>query len=211
MDNQRLVSGTRFGDLHPDTIGAQPEQKERENVEELQFKAEKGSAPHESGRDARDAVGQSRRFAAARRTRANAVNRFAGEALHFVRPLVARWMRPTPGAATWALSEPSVLAEFLRCLGVMLESAGRACAEKELLARDGIGPALEGLRHTEPLVRRCSLFLLSRVVLLGCEELVLEEPKILTHLEAYPFRESDETCRRMAAGLVACLSQHLLS
>ncbi|CAK9051477.1 unnamed protein product [Durusdinium trenchii] len=38
MDNQRLVSGTRFGDLHPDTIGAQPEQKERENVEELQFK-----------------------------------------------------------------------------------------------------------------------------------------------------------------------------
>ncbi|CAK9051500.1 unnamed protein product, partial [Durusdinium trenchii] len=79
--------------------------------------AEKGSAPHESGRDARDAVGQSRRFAAARRTRANAVNRFAGEALHFVRPLVARWMRPTPGAATWALSEPSVLAEFLRCLG----------------------------------------------------------------------------------------------
>lgn len=155
-------------------------------------------------------VGKTRRFASATHIPPSSSNRFASEARHFILPLVARWRQPAGSAAAWALGEASTVAEFLHSLGVMLESAGRACPEKELLARDCGEPAMEGLSHKELLVRRCSLFVLSRIVLIGCEEVLLELP-ILMQLEAFPFVESDETCRRMAAGLRASLSQRTLS
>ena len=46
------------------------------------------------------------------------------------------------------------------------------------------------------------------MVLVGCGDLLLE-PRIAAYLEASPFTESDETCRRMARGLVASQSAAL--
>ena len=48
----------------------------------------------------------------------------------------------------------------------------------------------------------------SRTVLVGCGDLLLE-PRIAAYLDASPFTESDETCRRMAAGLIAACSKAL--
>eukprot|EP00435_Cladocopium_sp_Y103_P061880 s412_g23.t1 len=155
-------------------------------------------------------VGKTRRFASATQIPPSSTNRFASEARLFILPLVARWRQPAGSAAAWALGEASTVADFLHSLGVMLESAGRACPDKDPLARECSEPAMEGLSHTELLVRRCSLFVLSRIVLIGCEEVLLELP-ILMQLEAFPFVESDDTCRRMAAGLVASLSKRTLS
>ncbi|CAJ1451688.1 unnamed protein product [Effrenium voratum] len=117
--------------------------------------------------------GKTRRFASATRIPTSAANRFASQAMHFIRPLMVRWKCPHR-AASWAMGEPSLVGEFLHCLGVMLECAGTACPDKDILASECAEPAVEVLSHNEPLVRRCSLFLLSRIVLVGCEEVLLD-------------------------------------
>ncbi|CAE7034841.1 telo2 [Symbiodinium sp. CCMP2592] len=150
--------------------------------------------------------GKSRRFASATKMPASFRNRFSAEARHFVLPLVNRWKQPDGGAAKWAVGEPNLVAEFLRSLAVMLECAGRACSDREVLCQHCVELAEEALRHLESQVRRCSLFLLSRIVLVGCEGTVLDKGEIIDQLEALPFKEADETCRRMAAGILACLS-----
>jgi len=155
--------------------------------------------------------GKSRRFASATRMPASFRNRFSAEARHFLLPLVNRWKQPDGGAAKWAVGEPNLAAEFLRSLAVMLECAGRACPDREVLCQHCVELAEEALHHLESQVRRCSLFLLSRIVLVGCEGTVLDKGGVIDQLEALPYKEADETCRRMAAGILACLSQTVLS
>ncbi|CAE8595907.1 unnamed protein product, partial [Polarella glacialis] len=153
---------------------------------------------------------KTRRFASATRVPESLPNRFASELRYFLMPLVARWQQPDQGCARWATSEATLVAALLRCLGVLLECAGCASPDRDAAASECLAVSSEALTHADPHVRRCSLFLLSRVLLVGCELMVFERPEILSELEASPFREGDETCRRMAAGILACLSKYTL-
>lgn len=151
--------------------------------------------------------GRTRRFASATRVIPSKPNLFASELRRFLLPLVARWRQPDQGAARWAVGEPMLAAALLRCCGVLLECAGRASPDRDAAAADSVNLVLDGLTSPETQVRRCGLFLLSRILVAGGEEQVLQYPVILDLLEAAPLREADEICRKMAAGCLACLIQ----
>jgi len=150
---------------------------------------------------------RTRRFASACREPPGKLNRFSVELQHFVLPLIARWRQPDPGSARWASSEPSLVGSLLQCLGTLLECGGSASPDRDVAASAALELVSEHMHHIETFVRRCSLFLLSRILLVGADAMVLSHPTLVDRLEVMPLREGDDTCRRMAGGVLAWLSQ----
>mmetsp|Transcript_81634 Transcript_81634/g.264473 ORF Transcript_81634/g.264473 Transcript_81634/m.264473 type:complete len:504 (-) Transcript_81634:45-1556(-) len=150
---------------------------------------------------------RTRRFASATRVPASRPNRFSAELRHFLLPLIARWRQPDQGAARWAAGDASVVGSLLQCVGVLLECGGKACPDRDEAAEACLDLVEEFFSHQEPYVRRCSVFVLSRVVLVGCDAALLSRSSLVERIEAAPLREGDETCRKMLGGMLTWLSQ----
>lgn len=148
---------------------------------------------------------KTRRFASATQVVPSKPNRFASELRHFVLPLVTRWQKPDPGSAAWAAGDALLIGSILRCIGTLIECAGPASPDRDAVAAPSLDLVDKFGAHKEPFVRRCGLFLLSRLLLVGVAELVVERRRILERLERCPFDEGDEVCRKMANGIAAWL------
>lgn len=154
---------------------------------------------------------KTRRFASATRIPPSQPNRFAGELRHFLLPLLARFQRPDKGAASWAVREPLLVGPLLQCLGVLLECGGPACADRDLAAASCLDLVEAFWRHGEPYVRRCSLFLLSRALLVGAEDVVMMREELVEQLEPAMMYEGDDACRKMIAGILSWLQRAVLA
>eukprot|EP00929_Paragymnodinium_shiwhaense_P094559 TRINITY_DN55188_c0_g1_i2.p1 TRINITY_DN55188_c0_g1~~TRINITY_DN55188_c0_g1_i2.p1 ORF type:complete len:253 (-),score=25.57 TRINITY_DN55188_c0_g1_i2:16-726(-) len=150
---------------------------------------------------------RTRRFASATKVHEAQINRFAPELKYFVIPLLARWRRPDGGAAAWAAKEPMLTGPMLQTLGVLLECAGPASPDRDAAVCICLDVVEEFWAHREPYVRRCNLFLLSRILLVGAEDTVLLRESLLEQVEPALRREGDDICRKMLGGVVAWLSR----
>mmetsp|Transcript_25945 Transcript_25945/g.72391 ORF Transcript_25945/g.72391 Transcript_25945/m.72391 type:complete len:970 (+) Transcript_25945:96-3005(+) len=151
---------------------------------------------------------RTRRFASATRDVVSQPNYFAAEMKLFIFPLLARWSQPDDGAGRWAVSEPLVLGPMLQCLGVLLECGGSASPDRDAAATACLDIVEAFLAHGDPYVRRCALFLLSRVLLVGAGEQFMLREMLLIRLEPSMWSEGDETCRNMLGGILTWVRQH---
>ena len=135
-------------------------------------------------------------------------NLFAAELRSFLFPLLARWSQPDVGAAKWAVAEPALLGHLTQCAGKLLECAGRASADRDA----AIPLCLDLVEFTwinqDPHVRRCSVFLFSRVLLVGGETLAVAREEVLGRMEVALLYEPDDVCRKMVQGVLACVEQY---
>ena len=153
-----------------------------------------------------------RRFASATRIPASRPNKFAAELRHVLLPLVASWRQLARGRARAAAGEASLVSSLLQCVGTLLQCGGTASPDRDAAAEAALALAEPFLSHQDPLVRRCSLFVLSRVLLVGADALVMSHPLLLEQIQLVPLRDGDDTCRRMAGGVLAWLyQQHSLA
>eukprot|EP00927_Polykrikos_kofoidii_P040358 TRINITY_DN34519_c0_g1_i1.p1 TRINITY_DN34519_c0_g1~~TRINITY_DN34519_c0_g1_i1.p1 ORF type:complete len:290 (-),score=42.69 TRINITY_DN34519_c0_g1_i1:144-986(-) len=153
-------------------------------------------------------AGKTRRFASATKVLPSQPNRFAAEMRYFFFPLLASWQQPEAAVARWSLREPLITGPLLQCLGVLLECGGAACPQRDAVAAQCLDLVENFLAHGETYVRRCTLFLCSRVLLVGADDLLLAREALLDELHLAMRREGDETCRKMLGGLLAWIHQH---
>eukprot|EP00928_Gymnodinium_smaydae_P032185 TRINITY_DN23376_c0_g1_i1.p1 TRINITY_DN23376_c0_g1~~TRINITY_DN23376_c0_g1_i1.p1 ORF type:complete len:966 (+),score=127.12 TRINITY_DN23376_c0_g1_i1:50-2947(+) len=151
------------------------------------------------------ACSKTRRFASATKVPQSRPNLFAGELRFFLFPLVSRWHGPTGGMVRWVANEHLLIGSWLQCLGVLLECAGQACPERDVAAYRCLEVVQELLGHAEPYVRRCALFLLSRVLLVGADEQVWRFARLPAELPSRLLCEGDEPCRKMLHGIMTWL------
>merc|ERR1712232_713946 len=154
---------------------------------------------------------KTQRFASATRIPPSQPNRFAAELKVFLLPLVGRFRHPDGTAATWAVGDSMLAGPLLQCLGVLLECAGPAAQDRDQAAARCVDLVEEFIAHGEPYVRRCALFLLSRVLLVGADEQVVSRDLLVDRLEPALRREGDEPCRKMLAGILRWLHQNGLN
>jgi len=158
-----------------------------------------------AGRAASSKDPKVRRFASATCIPPSLPNRFSAELRPFLFPLIARWRQPDEGAAKWAAADPLLVGTLLQCAGILLECGGAACPDRDDAASLCLDLAEECWSHSEPQIRRCSVFLLSRVLLVGGESLIWDREKLLDQVDESLLREGDDTCRSMAGGVLAWL------
>lgn len=163
-----------------------------------------------AGSSTSSTAGKTRRFASATKIPVSLPNHFSSELKRVLFPLLARWRQPDVGAARWAVGEPTLIGALLRCTGVLLECAGKACPDRDAAAAECVDLVEEFFSHREAHVRRCSVFLLSRVLLVGGEEAVLSKPLLLERAELAPLHEGDDICRNMLTGILTWLGQKAL-
>ena len=91
-------------------------------------------------------------------------------------------------------------------VAVLLECSGAASPDRDSSAEVAVSLVEEHIHDADAHVRRCALFLLSRVLLVGAGD-VASRPFLQESLDVLILREADETCRKMAMGIVTWL-QH---
>lgn len=87
----------------------------------------------------------------------------------------------------------------------------RSAAARVRKARAALDLVDEFLSHSDAHVRRCSLFLVSRILLVGAIDVIMCHPTLFERFERMPLHEADETCRKMVVGIFAWLGQRSLT